>query len=162
MRVPTATARAIPEVLMPRVLVHPFALTMLSALLAAQNPAPTTPATPPSPPPTAKSLGITFAEWSSKLRRALVRTTTPYGFAVRAVAKDSPAAAAGLRRGVVVLEVDGKPLQQLADLDNALRAAKPGQTLRLTCARRRANRKLLDRQPWETMTIELVVPAVAR
>lgn len=60
-----------------------------------------------------------------------------------------------------MLRVNGEPLREVAALEAVLPQAKAGDTLRLQCSRRKAARKLLDRQPWETVDIELVLPAAA-
>ena len=121
---------------------------------------------PAAEPPTARerirqTLGIEFSVTLSKIRRSIVRTSTPFGFAVRSVAVDSLAAQAGLTAGVVVLSVDGKPIRELADLATALQAAQPGQQLVLACQRRKANPRRGDRQPWEAVTIAITLPGAA-
>ena len=45
------------------------------------------------------------------------------------VREGSPAAAAGLRRGDLLVEFDGKPVQNLYEFTYALRARKPGETV---------------------------------
>lgn len=126
--------------------------------------APQAPAQAPQPPQPRQliraDLGIDFAVITSKLRRNMIRTSTPYGFAVRSVAKDSLADKAGIARGTIVLEVDGKPLREVAELAKALQQAAPGQKLVLKCSRRKANAGLLDRKPWEDFEAALVLPAV--
>jgi serine protease Do len=51
------------------------------------------------------------------------------GVLVTAVAPDSPAAAAGIQRGDVIREVEGKPVRSPADLEELTRSLEPGQPL---------------------------------
>lgn len=55
-------------------------LLLTTPLLAQDPPAPAQPPAPPPPPAvgTAKELGITFAELTSKLRRSITSTRTPF------------------------------------------------------------------------------------
>lgn len=104
-------------------------------------------------------LGLEVSVAMSKLRRAAIGTRTPYGFSVRSVAADSVAAAAGLKRGDVVLEIDGAPWRDVAALGVLLGKLKPGEKVVLQGARRKAGTTLLDRHPWEDFRIELTLPA---
>ncbi|NQT86777.1 PDZ domain-containing protein, partial [bacterium] len=54
---------------------------------------------------------------------------------VKSVAKDSPAAKAGLKAGDIVIELDGKPAPSVRKFLDAITAAKPGQTVKLTVER---------------------------
>jgi S1-C subfamily serine protease len=127
-----------------------FSLLLCSTVLA-QKPA--------EPPPRIQGdLGIRFAVTTSKLRRAMVRTTTPYGFAVRSVVQGSLADQAGIARGTVVLTVDGTPLREVAELEAVLAKSVPGQKLVLKCSRHKPNAALLDRHPWEDFEVTLVLP----
>jgi serine protease Do len=54
------------------------------------------------------------------------------GVVVTAVEDDSPAARAGLSRGMVVTAADGKPLRSLADWDGLVASHAPGETVVLT------------------------------
>ena len=139
-----------------------FCLTLCSALLA-QNAPVERPQDPVDAQQRIKSdLGIEFAVKTSKLRRAIVRTTTPYGFAVRSVEKGSLADAAGVAPGTIVLTVDGAPLREVADLETVLAKAAPGQKVVLQCSRRKKPVNLLDRHPWEDFEVTLVVPGAAQ
>ncbi len=51
------------------------------------------------------------------------------GFRLSDVMKGSPAEAAGLKGGDVIVEFDGKPISNLYDFTYALRAKKPGETV---------------------------------
>jgi hypothetical protein len=88
----------------------------------------------------------------------MIRTETPWGFAIRSVAEGSLAAKGGLERGTIVLAVDGKPLRELDVLDEVLRSKKPGEVVKLACARRKRPAKLLDRHPWEDVVVEIRLP----
>lgn len=104
-------------------------------------------------------LGVQFAVVTSKLRRAMIRTTTPYGFSVQKVTKDSVADQAGITPGTIVLTVDGTPLREVADLEAVLAKAAPGQKLVLKCSRHKKPFVLADRHPWEDFEVTLVLPA---
>jgi membrane-associated protease RseP (regulator of RpoE activity) len=136
---------------------------LLGSTLLAQSAPTERPQDPPEPPSRVQTdLGIEFAVKTSKLRRAMIRTTTPYGFAVRAVAKGSLADLAGLTKGAIVLTVDGAPLREVADLEAVLAKAAPGQKVVLKCSRYKKNARLLDRHPWEDFEVTLVIPAAPR
>ena len=47
----------------------------------------------------------------------------------------SPAADAGLQRGDIVLEVDGKPIRQVEDLQAALKDRRVGESVRMLLLR---------------------------
>lgn len=132
-----------------------FSLLLCSALLAQGQPA--------EPPSRIQSeLGIEFAVKTSKLRRSIIRTTTPYGFAVRSVEQGSLADRAGLTRGGIVLTVDGTPLREVSELEAVLAKAAPGQKIVLKCSRHKKNARLLDRHPWEDFEVTLVLPQKPR
>jgi len=108
-------------------------------------------------PLTNQKLGIQFAELSSKIRRSIISTKTPYGFAVRSVTKGSLADKAGIKKGTILLEVDGKPLKQVAQLEAVLKNAKPGQKITCKCSER-TKRRRFGRSPWTQRDIKLVLP----
>jgi serine protease Do len=56
----------------------------------------------------------------------------PRGALVSAVEEDGPAAKAGVKLGDVILEVNGKPIEQSVDLSAVVAKAKPGSDTRLT------------------------------
>lgn len=67
-------------------------------------------------------------------RRASLGTVPDFGFpgpGVRAegITEGSPAAKAGLQPGDVILQIDGRPVANLQEYSNLLRALKPGQTV---------------------------------
>lgn len=106
-------------------------------------------------------LGLRFSILTSKLRRSIVSTSTPYGFSIRGVTAGSLAQAAGLRRGTIVLEVDHVPLREVAQLERVLKEAVPGQRIVLTCAERSLARALRQRSPWISREVEIVLPGGA-
>ena len=57
------------------------------------------------------------------------------------VREGSPAAKAGLKAGDILIEFDGKPIQNLYDFTYALRAKKPGDEVKVKVIR---NGKPLD------------------
>src|SRR6058998_3661192 len=57
------------------------------------------------------------------------------GVLVDEVMKGSPAEAAGLRAGDVVVELSGTPIKEVSDLQRRIAAVKPGQTMKLTVIR---------------------------
>jgi len=152
---------------------HPFRLACCLLALAvtcvaqqseAKKPAPkpSAPAAAPKQdanahPLAAKALGIQFAVLSSKVRRSIIRTKSPYGFAVRKVAKGSLAAAAGIKKGTIILKIDGKPFRQVAELETVLKAAKPGQVISVDCSDRKKKAKLFGRR-WDHRVVKLVLP----
>jgi two-component system, NtrC family, sensor kinase len=61
--------------------------------------------------------------------------TQPEGVIAAEVAPGTGASAAGIRRGDVVIAIDGRPVQQLADIESVLRDAEAGQSARYTILR---------------------------
>jgi len=57
------------------------------------------------------------------------------GVLVAEVMKGSPAEAAGLRAGDVVIELSGATIKEVPDLQRRIAAVKPGQTMKLTVIR---------------------------
>jgi S1-C subfamily serine protease len=74
-----------------------------------------------------------------------MRITAREGALVAAVLPDSPAAAAGLKPGDVILAIDGKPTRTVREVLDAVAAVPPGQeiTLRLERERRTLEVKLV-------------------
>lgn len=133
---------------------------LLSGLVAPAVPAQEVDSRPPTDSELIEQrLGIRFAVLSSKIRRRLIRTQTPYGFAVRTVRSGSPAARHGMRPGTVVLEVEGRPLRQVRDLARVLRGKRGGGTVTLRCSQRKIPRRLFDRKPWRDFTVRIALAA---
>ena len=76
-----------------------------------------------SVPPGVEGLGLTG------------RTVPRVGVEVLAVATNSAAARAGLRRGDLILTLDGEPIEDLTRLDRAYRTAKDGDVILLSVER---------------------------
>ena len=81
-------------------------------------------------------LGVAIAPGhvARRLRRA-VGLPDAEGLLIRDVSENSPAAAAGLARGDLILAASGQPIRSADDLFGALRAAAPGGSLDLTVLR---------------------------
>lgn len=71
-------------------------------------------------------VSVEDAKLSRRMRGQL--TDAPEGLVVWSVFAMSPAAAAGLRQGDVLLSLDGTPLRNLADFNSAMRARRPGES----------------------------------
>ena len=104
----------------------------------------------------ADRLGLEFAVFASQLRRNVVSSADPHGFAIARVLPGSPADLASLRAGQVVMKIDGKPFRELRDLEAAILALPLDAPLRLGCSRPKATTSLLDRRPWEDFEISLL------
>ncbi|MHC4948484.1 MAG: PDZ domain-containing protein [Planctomycetota bacterium] len=98
--------------------------------------------------------GIRFSVLESYFRRRIVSTRTRYGLRIASVRPGGPADRAGLRRGDVVLEWGGRPLDRPRQLAGWLRADAPG-PVEVEYARLRADRSTWSRQPWETRAARL-------
>jgi serine protease Do len=66
----------------------------------------------------------------------------PHGALVSKVEPDSPASAAGLKEGDVIVEFNGKPVNQASDLPTAVASTKPGTNVELKVWRERAEKQL--------------------
>jgi S1-C subfamily serine protease len=77
---------------------------------------------PAAPPPQTAFLGASVEEAGEGIR-------------VKEVVKDSPAAKAGLKVGDPILELNGKAVRSVRQFLDALKAARPGQTVKLTIVR---------------------------
>jgi serine protease Do len=79
-------------------------------------------------------LGVSLQEVTPALARGL-GVSAARGVVVGDVAPDSPAARAGLKRGDVIVAVDGKPIDDAGRLRNLVAGTPPGTTLKLTVLR---------------------------
>src|SRR2546426_3345223 len=79
-------------------------------------------------------LGVSLQEVTPALARGL-GVSVERGVIVGDVAPDSPAARAGLKRGDVILAVDGTPVDDVGRLRNLIAGTAPGTTLKLTVLR---------------------------
>jgi serine protease Do len=66
----------------------------------------------------------------------------PRGALISKVEPDSPAGAAGLKEGDVVLEFDGKPIADASDLPSAVAGTRPGAKVGMKVWRERAQKSL--------------------
>ncbi len=64
------------------------------------------------------------------------------GALVRAVQEDSPAAAAGVEAGDIILRFDGKPVSQVSDLPRIVANTDPGRTVNMEVFRRGETKQL--------------------
>lgn len=104
-----------------------------------------------------QAFGITFAVFESLVRRNIVSTDTPYGLKVKRVDPGSVAAAAGLRKGDLVMKWGGKALYGVGQIRKWLASAEPEAKVVVSYARRKKGAKLLDRAPWKDgqLTLQL-------
>lgn len=82
-------------------------------------------------------LGMTVEELTPELAKNLGLTETS-GIAVVQVEDDSPAAAAGLKPGDMILEIDQIPVKNLKDFNHKIEKYKKGDTILLLAKRRGA------------------------
>lgn len=80
-------------------------------------------------------LGVKPADVTDAIARSL-RLPGPKGAIIEEVVKDSPAEKAGLRPWDVIIEVDGKQVENAQDLRNKIGSYKPGRDVRLTVIRK--------------------------
>ena len=73
-------------------------------------------------------LGVDITTMTPALRQQYGFTPTQ-GAVILSVVPGSPAAKAGLVQGDVIVSIDGKPITSAEDLQKAVQAAKPGQTI---------------------------------
>jgi len=92
--------------------------------------------------------GMNFDVEQSKARRSMISTTTPYGFVVAAVRADSPAAAAGIEPGDIVLKWNGEPIVQVADLALWIDDGEESAEVKVEFSRLRKDVTLFSRRPW--------------
>ncbi len=80
-------------------------------------------------------LGVVLQQVDQGLAEAFDLKDTQ-GALVAEVAKDSPAAKAGLQRGDVILKYNGKPVDNISVIRNAVSIMKPDQVIHLTVKRK--------------------------
>jgi serine protease Do len=76
-------------------------------------------------------IGVAVQEVDAALARSF-ELDRPRGALVSSVESGAPADKAGIKPGDVILEVNGKPVDQSAQLSNAIAAIKPGSEAKLT------------------------------
>lgn len=92
--------------------------------------------------------GMNFDEAQSKARRSMISTSSPYGFVVAAVRADSPAAAAGIEPGDIVMKWNGEPIVQVADLALWIDDGEDSAEAKVQFSRLRKDVTLFSRRPW--------------
>jgi serine protease Do len=86
-------------------------------------------------------LGIVIQDLTPELATSL-EIDEARGILVSDVEEGSPAADAGLRRGDVVLEIDGRPVEKMESFRNRVALTEPGTTIRLDVLRDGKRREL--------------------
>jgi serine protease Do len=89
-------------------------------------------------------LGVTVQTMTSDLARSLGLNEVR-GALVSAVSGDSPAERAGVKRGDVILALNGAPVSDSNSLRNAVAGTRPGETVKLTVRRRGAEQTIAVR-----------------
>lgn len=96
-------------------------------------------------------LGIAYSEVTEDTARA-ADLPTSNGVIIGSVAPDSPAARAGLRRGDILVSIDGKPIEDAGQLQEFIREAQVGQKAVIVYIRdgqRRTTTVTLEEMPRE-------------
>jgi serine protease Do len=86
-------------------------------------------------------IGVVVQEVDASLAKSF-RLDRPRGALVSEVEKDGPAAKAGVKPGDVILEVAGQPIEQSAEVANAVAEIAPGRAAALTVWRAGKQREL--------------------
>jgi membrane-associated protease RseP (regulator of RpoE activity) len=86
-------------------------------------------------------LGV-YAEDISRQNMATYNLSQPRGVGVTQVAKDSPAEKAGLRKGDVILRLDGENVTSARKLNRLISEVAPDQTVRISISRGGAEQEL--------------------
>ena len=87
-------------------------------------------------------LGVTTENVTKETMSRYGLAGEPRGVAVLSVAKDSPAARAGLQKGDVLLRFDGEAVTSVAKLQRLIHEAAPEQAVRLTISRNGAEQEV--------------------
>lgn len=95
-----------------------------------------------------EALGVKLGVIESYIRRSIISTDTPYGFIIKEVDPDTPAARAGWKKGDVLLEWDGQPVRTVAKLNQWIREAKRGSRVPFKISRRKSLAEGYSRHPW--------------
>lgn len=101
--------------------------------------------------------GLTFSVLGSLVRRSIISTDSPYGFAVKSVRAGSRGDRAGISRGDILLKWDGRPIRTLETLWEWIGEEESGAEVSIETARRKPTRSILDRHPWETHDLQIRV-----
>jgi S1-C subfamily serine protease len=89
-------------------------------------------------------LGVALGDVTPEIA-ARLELPVSEGAAILAVTENSPAAAAGLQAGDIVIRADDKPITSSGDLRRTIRAREPGATITLTVRRGSAERQVSAR-----------------
>ncbi|MGQ9495046.1 MAG: Do family serine endopeptidase [Thermoanaerobaculaceae bacterium] len=95
----------------------------------------------------ADKLGLDLADLSPRWRRQLNLPDGVFGVVVRNVEELSPAEDAGLAPGDVILEINGKPVESLAEFNEELAKIGSGRVIRLYIYREGGRRFVTMRMP---------------
>jgi predicted metalloprotease with PDZ domain len=107
-------------------------------------------------------LGINVDDVTAKLMRKK-KLLTDEGAYVVDVVEDSPAEAAGLRDGDVIVELDGKKITDASDLTREVRRTKPGSEVALTVFRdgeKKILKATLDKAPRTSFSFNTPLPRI--
>jgi serine protease Do len=96
-----------------------------------------------------ESLGVKLSVIRSHLFRSIISTRTPYGLLIVEVEADSSAARAGWRKGDILLTWNGRPVKSVTELLQWIQDATPGLRVPFELARRKGDRDLFSREPWD-------------
>lgn len=99
-------------------------------------------------------LGARPAVVSSYIRRSIISTKTPYGFALYDIKKGSIADKAGFKNGDILMKWDNKPVKTAGELLKWIQGAKKDGAVQFELSRRKKD-GLFSRNPWETVTGQL-------
>jgi serine protease Do len=86
-------------------------------------------------------IGVVAQDVDASLAKSF-KIDRPRGALISAVEKGGPAAKGGVKPGDVILEVGGEPIEQSAELSNAIAATEPGKNTELTVWRAGKEREL--------------------
>jgi hypothetical protein len=138
-------------------------LITLAALLVPcfAVPAPVGPSPDPAGLRVKEDTGLRFSVLESKIRRRIISTESPFGLKVRAVSRNSPAAAAGIEPSWILMRWNGNPIREVSEIDEWLWTAPAGAEVEVGYSRRKAA-GIVDRNPWEDGTVRMKVTRVHR
>ena len=86
-------------------------------------------------------LGVLFADIPEEMRESL-DIKSELGVLVTEVVDGTPAADSGVQGGDVIVEIDGSPIEDRADLLRAIGGKRPGDTVELVVERKRRQKRL--------------------
>lgn len=95
-----------------------------------------------------EALGVKLGVIESYFRRSIISTKTPYGFLIKEVDPETPAARAGWKKGDILLEWDGRPVRTVAGLNQWIQEAKRGSKVSFKISRLKSLAEGYSRHPW--------------